>query len=125
MRLSCPDRTVSVCHQVLDLGLCGRGMTDRLLQKAFADPAKSSGLKQLRIGGAYRLTDAGVAAAAKAAPAIEAVEVTHSERVTAEAAKAVAEACGHKCVRRWLRTSPRLSTASPFPLCLQMRDQGS
>lgn len=81
---------------MLDLGLCGRGMTDRLLQKAFADPGKAPQLRRLGIRGAYRLTDAGVAAAARAAPGIVELEVTHSARVTAEAARAVAEASGNR-----------------------------
>lgn len=74
-------------------------MTDKVLFKAFEDPLRASGLQALAIRGAYRLTDAGIAAAAKAAPGIVSLEVTHSARITSDAAKAVAEACGNKCAK--------------------------
>lgn len=105
---------------MLDLGLCGRGMTDKLLIKAFADPSKASGLRQLSIRGAYRITDAGVVAAAKAAPKVDSLELTSNARVTAEGARAVAEACGNRRAPRFhparsafLLALPSLATALP------------
>lgn len=66
----------------LSLGFCGRGFGDEaaaLLAKRGPFPK----LAALHLGGAYRLTDAGLQALLAAAPALQELSVPHASRVTA------------------------------------------
>lgn len=80
--------------QSLDLGMCGRCLTDTVaIQTGAFGPFPA--LAELRLAGAYRLGDAGLAALLRAAPNLRLLAVTQAPRITMdwdpEAAVAEAE----------------------------------
>ena len=66
--------------QIISLGLCGRGMND-VTAIRLAREGALHGLKHLHLGGAYKLTDEGVAALCKAAPALLELALPRCSRV--------------------------------------------
>ena len=64
----------------LELGLCGRGLTDALLSTwAGALSGRSRGaLRRVALRGAYRVTDAGVASLLDACPKLASLDVSHA-----------------------------------------------
>ncbi|KAH9321108.1 hypothetical protein KI387_015747, partial [Taxus chinensis] len=63
--------------EVLQLGMCGRGLTDGLLRATIACPSVGLPcLSRLSLNGAYRLSDAGLTTLVQAAPLLSSVELS-------------------------------------------------
>ncbi|KAL6771752.1 hypothetical protein ACKKBG_A27680 [Auxenochlorella protothecoides x Auxenochlorella symbiontica] len=76
--------------EVVDLGLCGRGMTDATARRlAAAGPFLA--LRTLRLAGAYRLGDEGLLALLRACPALRTLGLPESSRLTGQALERWAE----------------------------------
>lgn len=66
--------------QRLELNLCGRGFTDRMAG-ALVKKGQLSNLKVLALGGAYRLSDAGLLELLKASPNLEELHLPQCSRI--------------------------------------------
>lgn len=64
----------------LELGMCGRGFTDAVA-RALAAYGGCSALQSLRLAGAYRLSDAGLAALLPRLPALTALALPQCSRL--------------------------------------------
>jgi hypothetical protein len=65
----------------LELGNCGRGFTDEAAA-ALAEAGPLQQLRVLRLGGAYKLNDAGLLALLQAAPGLQELAVPSASRLT-------------------------------------------
>jgi hypothetical protein len=65
----------------LELGSCGRGFTDEAAA-ALAEAGPLQQLRVLRLGGAYKLNDAGLLALLQAAPGLQELAVPSASRLT-------------------------------------------
>eukprot|EP00899_Mesostigma_viride_P000759 jgi/Mesvir1/10684/Mv13775-RA.1 len=79
--------------QRLDLGFCGRGLSDRGITATLgSSPGCLPQLRALFLRGAYRVTDAGLAAAVLGAPNVTSIGITDNAHVTGRGLESMARA---------------------------------
>ena len=73
--------------EVLRLKYCGRSMSDKLLEDL---SSKAANLHTLQLGGCYRVSDKGIAAAVKSLPHLRVLELSDCRHISVEALRSVA-----------------------------------
>ena len=73
--------------EVLRLKYCGRSMSDKLLEDL---SSKAANLHTLQLGGCYRVSDKGIAAAVKSLPQLRVLELSDCRNISVEALRSVA-----------------------------------
>ncbi|XP_057841004.2 uncharacterized protein LOC131050759 [Cryptomeria japonica] len=78
--------------EVLQLGMCGRGLTDRLIQATFACPSVGLPcLTRLSLNGAYRLSDVGLKALVQAAPLLSSMDISRCSFLSEASINSIAD----------------------------------
>ena len=77
----------------LDLGLCGRGLTDKVAAE-IAHGGVLSSLKSLRLSGAYRLSDEGLMHVLRKAPNLSSLSIPQCSRIEGPAIEALPQLVG-------------------------------
>jgi DNA repair protein RAD7 len=107
--------------EVLELGMCGRGLSDQCLTATFATgPGALSSLTLVALRGAYRLTDKGVSALLQAAPCLTSVNLSQCSLLTEGAVKAVADCLGTQLCALSLEGCAQMDGLKLLPVLLQM-----
>ncbi|KAH8953432.1 hypothetical protein BDL97_08G026900 [Sphagnum fallax] len=107
--------------EVLELGMCGRGLSDQCLTTTFATgPGALSSLTLVALPGAYRLTDKGVSALLQAAPGLTSVNLSQCSMLTEGAVKAVANCLGTQLCALSLEGCAQMDGLKLLPVLLQM-----
>ena len=89
----------------LELDMCGRGFGDPAVAALCASASgRLPGLRVLSLGGAYRLSDAGLVTLLRAAPGLEEVHLAQCCRVEGDALQQLPELAGElRCRHVWVQ----------------------
>ena len=106
------ERCKGPALEVLNLKYCGRSMSDKLLEDL---SSKAANLHTLQLGGCYRVSDKGIAAAVKLLPRLRVLELSDCRHISVEALRSVA-ASGDSLESLSLKNSTQLDSEALLQL---------
>mmetsp|Transcript_30660 Transcript_30660/g.117291 ORF Transcript_30660/g.117291 Transcript_30660/m.117291 type:complete len:381 (+) Transcript_30660:795-1937(+) len=97
----------------VNLGFCGRGMSDQTLATLSTD---SSNIRELTLEGCYRLSDNGIEAMLKNLNKLETLDLSSCTRITSKTVRNIVRYAGNTMLVLRLRTAAQLSGEDFLPI---------
>lgn len=102
--------------EALELGMCGRCVSDTVISASLAvGPASLPALQTLTLQGAYRLSNNGLSSLAAAAPGLKSIDLQSCCLVTEEGVRALADATGSNLLSLSLHGCTQLDGSRLIP----------
>lgn len=107
--------------QVLDLGMCGRCLCDRVLSSTIAThPASLPALTAASFSGAFRISDSAVASLTSSAPTLSSLTLRHCPLLTSAAFHSIASHVGASLKKLSLEGCSQLNAEQLAAAVLEM-----